>query len=79
MEAAALVTTANATIQDADSVSAGLRTISLRLVGTSEAEEQLSAMNEEVDASVKATNSKNNKSSKIILLSHPTTIKVLIF
>lgn len=60
-EAASLVTTANATIQDADSVSAGLRTISLRLVGTEEAEEELSAMDEEVDAFVKATNSKNNR------------------
>ena len=60
-EAASLITTANATIQDADSVSAGLRTISLRLVGTSEAEEELSAMNEEIDAFVKATNSKKQQ------------------
>lgn len=60
-ETASLVTTANATIQDADSVSAGLRTISLRLVGTEEAEEELSAMNEEVDAFVKATNSKKQQ------------------
>lgn len=60
-EAAALVTTANATIQDADSVSAGLRTISLRLVGTEEAEEELSAMNEEIDAFVVATNSKKQQ------------------
>lgn len=60
-EAASLVTTANATIQDADSVSAGLRTISLRLVGTEEAEEELSAMNEEVDAFVKSTNSKKQQ------------------
>lgn len=60
-EAASLVTTANATIQDADSVSAGLRTISLRLVGTEEAEEELSAMNEEVDAFVRATNSKKQQ------------------
>lgn len=60
-EAASLVTTANATIQDADSVSAGLRTISLRLIGTEEAEEELSAMNEEVDAFVKATNSKKQQ------------------
>ena len=60
-EAASLVTTANATIQDADSVSAGLRTISLRLVGTEEAEEELFAMNEEVDAFVKATNSKKQQ------------------
>ena len=60
-EAAALVTTANSVIQDADSVSAGLRTISLRLVGTEEAEEELSAMNEEVDAFVKQTNSKKQQ------------------
>lgn len=60
-EAASLVTTANAMIQDADSVSAGLRTISLRLVGTEEAEKELSAMNEEVDAFVKATNSKKQQ------------------
>ena len=60
-EAAALVTTANSVIQDADSVSAGIRTISLRLVGTEEAEEELSAMNEEVDAFVKATNSKKQQ------------------
>lgn len=60
-EAASLVTTANATIQDADSVSAGLRTISLRLVGTEEAEKELSTMNEEVDAFVKATNSKKQQ------------------
>ena len=60
-EAAALVTTANATIQDADSVSAGLRTISLRLVGTEEATKELSAMDEEVDAFVKSTNSKKQQ------------------
>lgn len=60
-EAAALITTANSVIRDADSVSAGLRTISLRIVGTSEAEEELSAMNEEVDAFVKATNSKKQQ------------------
>lgn len=60
-EAAALVTTANSVIQDSSSVAAGLRTISLRLVGTKEAEEQLSAMNEEVDAFVTATNSKKQQ------------------
>lgn len=60
-ESAALITTANSVIRDADSVSAGLRTISLRIVGTSEAEEELSAMNEEVDAFVKATNSKKQQ------------------
>ena len=51
-EAASLVTTANATIQDADSVSAGLRTISLRLVGTEEAKEELSDLGEETDGMI---------------------------
>lgn len=60
-EAAALVTTANATIQDADSVSAGIRTISLRLVGSSEAENQLEALGEEVDAFVAQTESKKQQ------------------
>lgn len=60
-KAAALVTTANATIQDSSSVAAGLRTISLRIVGTEEAEEQLDAMSEEVDAFVTATNSKKQQ------------------
>ena len=60
-EAAALITTANSVIQDSDSVSAGLRTISLRLVGTEESEKELSAMNEEVDAFVKSTNSKKQQ------------------
>lgn len=60
-EAAALITTANSVLQDADSVSAGMRTISLRIVGTEEAEEELSALNEEVDEFVKATNSKKQQ------------------
>lgn len=60
-EAAALIITANSVIQDSDSVSAGLRTISLRLVGTEESEKELSAMNEEVDAFVKSTNSKKQQ------------------
>lgn len=60
-EAAALITTANSVIQDSDSISAGLRTISLRLVGTEESEKELSAMNEEVDAFVKSTNSKKQQ------------------
>lgn len=60
-EAAAMVTTANSTIQDADSVSAGLRTISLRVVGTEKAQEELSAMDEEIDAFVVQTNSKKQQ------------------
>lgn len=60
-EAAALITTANSVLMDADSVSAGMRTISLRIVGTEEAEEELSALNEEVDEFVKATNSKKQQ------------------
>ena len=46
-EAIALVTAGNAVVQDPESVGAGLRTISLRLVGTEEAKEQLEELGEE--------------------------------
>ena len=48
-EAIALITAGNAVVQDPDSVGAGLRTISLRLTGTSEAKEELNALGEEAD------------------------------
>ncbi len=60
-ETASMITTANSVLQDADTVSAGLRTISLRIVGTEEAEEQLQVMNEEIDAFVTQTNSKKQQ------------------
>ena len=60
-ESAALITTANSVLQDADSVSAGMRTIALRLVGTDDAEEELQALGEEVDAFVTQTNSKKQQ------------------
>lgn len=46
-EAIALVTAGNSIVQDPESVGAGLRTISLRLVGTEEAKKQLEALGEE--------------------------------
>lgn len=46
-EAAALITAGNATLQDVDSVSAGLRTISLRIVGTEEAKKELEGLGED--------------------------------
>lgn len=60
-EASALITTANSVLQDADSVSAGIRTIALRLVGTENAEEELQALGEDVDAFVTQTNSKKQQ------------------
>lgn len=60
-ETASMITTANSVLQDADTVSAGLRTISLRIVGTEQAEEQLEAMNEEIDAFVTQTNAKKQQ------------------
>lgn len=60
-ESVAMVTTANSIMQDPDSVSAGLRTISLRIVGTKESEKELEALGEEVDAFVKDTNSKKQQ------------------
>ena len=46
-EAIALVTAGNSVVQDPESVGAGLRTISLRLVGTEEANKQLEELGEE--------------------------------
>lgn len=46
-EAAALITAGNATLQDVDSVAAGLRTISLRIVGTEEAKKELEGLGED--------------------------------
>lgn len=46
-EAIALVTAGNSVVQDPESVGAGLRTISLRLVGTEEAKKQLEELGEE--------------------------------
>lgn len=60
-ESAALITTANTIMQDVDSVSAGIRTVSLRIIGTEQGEEELKAMGEEVDNFVKSTNSKKQQ------------------
>ena len=54
-EAIALTTAGNAIAQDPDSVGAGLRTISLRLVGTKEAKEELESLGEEADDVITTT------------------------
>lgn len=46
-EAAALITAGNATLQDVNSVAAGIRTISLRIVGTEEAKQELESLGED--------------------------------
>lgn len=60
-EAAALITAANTTIQDVDSVSAGIRTVTLRIMGTEEAEDELQELGEEVDDYVVQTASKKQQ------------------
>lgn len=50
-ESAAIITAGNTIIQNVSSVAAGARTIALRLVGTEEAQEQLSEMGEATDDS----------------------------
>lgn len=48
-EAVALITAGNAVTQDPDSVGAGMRTIALRLTGTSESKDELEELGEETD------------------------------
>ena len=51
-EAVSLTTAGNAITQDPSKVGAGLRTISLRLVGTEEAKQELSDLSEETDGMI---------------------------
>lgn len=51
-EAVSLTTAGNAITQDTSKVGAGLRTISLRLVGTEEAKQELSDLGEETDGMI---------------------------
>ena len=60
-EAAALITAGNNTIQDVNSVAAGLRTISLRIVGTEAAKNELSDLGEDVDDYVIRTKAKKRE------------------
>ena len=61
-QTAALTVAANSILQDPESVAAGLRTIQLRLVGTEESKEQLSALGESVDDFIVQTESKLRES-----------------
>lgn len=57
-EAIALTTAGNSILQDPDSVGAGLKTISLRILGTKEAKEELASLGEDVDDFIVQTSSK---------------------
>ena len=57
-EATALVTAGNAVLQDAESVGTGLKMISLRILGTEEAKNELASLGEDVDDFVVQTQSK---------------------
>ena len=60
-EAIALITAGNTTIQDAASVAAGVKVVSLRIAGTKEAEEELKAAGEDVEDYVVMTASKKRQ------------------
>lgn len=64
-EAAALVTAGNAVIQDANKVGTGIRTISLRMAGVKEGDDEIRAeleeLGEEVDAWVVSTEAKKRQ------------------
>lgn len=57
-EATALVTAGNAVLQDADAVGTGLKMISLRILGTKEAKDELAELGEDVEDFVVQTKSK---------------------
>ena len=78
-EAVALVTAGNAIVQDADKVGAGIRTISLRIAGTEEAEEELEAAGEDISDYIVATASKTQKTimDYTKTLSNPKGVDVL--
>lgn len=57
-EATALVTAGNAVLQDAETVGSGLKMISLRILGTEEAKNELASLGEDVDDFVVQTQSK---------------------
>ena len=57
-EATALVTAGNAVLQDAETVGSGLKMISLRILGTEEAKNELASLGENVDDFVVQTKSK---------------------
>lgn len=57
-EATALITAGNAILQDAEAVGTGLKMISLRILGTEEAKEELASLGENVDDFVVQTKSK---------------------
>lgn len=63
-EAIALVTAGNAVLQDPESVGAGLRTISLRLVGTESAKEELESLGEDTSDFVIQTSAKSQQAVK---------------
>ncbi len=60
-EATALVTAGNSVLQDAEAVGTGLKMISLRILGTEEAKEELAELGEDVDDFVVQTKSKLNE------------------
>ena len=60
-QSAALISAANTTLQNVDTVSAGIRTISLRIMGTEEAKKELEELGESTDDYVVETKAKKQQ------------------
>lgn len=58
-EAVALITAGNAIVQDPSQVGAGMRTISLRILGTEQAKDELASLGEDVEDFVVQTASQD--------------------
>ena len=63
-EAVALITAGNAIVQDPSQVGAGMRTISLRILGTEQAKDELASLGEDVEDFVVQTASKIDETVK---------------
>lgn len=74
-EALALMTAGNTTVQDADKVSAGLRTIALRLRGTSVSE--LSEMGEETDGVIETVSKLESKIKSLTAINGNMGVSIL--
>lgn len=60
-QSAALITAGNTTLQDVDTVAAGIRTVALRIMGTEEAKSQLSELGEDTSDYIVQTRAKKQQ------------------
>ncbi len=75
-EAVALITAGNAIVQDPSQVGAGMRTISLRILGTEQAKDELASLGKMLKISSCRLHPRLMRRLKHIPQSHPTSLRV---